>query len=469
MTPPLDERSARQLLDAASEGMRARRGAEVAEMTVAAQWAAVHGEPRDDRDPMTSPGGEGTPALREFALPELAMARETHALTTRALIADVLDLQHRLPRTWAVVEQLACEPWVARKVASLSRAVPAATVGIVDDAVSRAIAGHAPSTVLEVAQAKVVEADPETFAMRREQERHRRYASLSRSDEFGYRVLIARVTSGDATWLDAMLDRVADILAPEHGHDHTRDELRSLALGWLARPADLLRLLVDHTDVGPSAEQPAWAPDDLSETAERLASLSPRQLAAMRGRAQVFVHLTEEALRGQSGVARIEGLGPVLVTALADLIGHADVRLTPVRDLRHRRRVDAYEHPSSLKDHVWLLAGGESFPFAPRSATRDAVDFDHPTAYDDHGPPGQTGTHNSGPLRRRHHRWKTHGGFRCRQAGAGRYLWQTPHGDCYLVDDCGTTRLDRARAEIHLSAPAGVEVHTPRFQLVWAA
>ena len=60
--------------------------------------------------------------------------------------------------------------------------------------------------------------------------------SLSRSDEFGYRHLIARVTTGDAAWLDAMVDRVADVLAADHGHDHTHDELRSLALGWLAAP-----------------------------------------------------------------------------------------------------------------------------------------------------------------------------------------------------------------------------------------
>ena len=52
-------------------------------MRIAAHWAALHGEPVGERDPMTEPGGEGTPAVREFCLPELAMARETHTLTTR--------------------------------------------------------------------------------------------------------------------------------------------------------------------------------------------------------------------------------------------------------------------------------------------------------------------------------------------------------------------------------------------------
>ena len=157
----------------------------------------------------------------------------------------------------------------------------------------------------------------------------------------------------------------------------------------------------------------------------------------------------------------------MLVQALSELLGHADVRLTPVIDLRHRARADAYEHPTALKDHVWLLTGGDVFPFSPRSATRDQVDFDHSTPYAAGGPPGQTGSHNSGPLRRRHHRWKTHGGYRCRPAGPGRHLWQTPHGDCYLVDHTGTHRLPERVAELHLTAPAGMDVYVADVELVW--
>ena len=236
---------------------------------------------------MTQPGGDGTPEVREYALVELAMARQSHPATTRALMADTLDLQHRLPRTWARVLDLGCEPWVARKVASLSRALPADRRRIVDRAVARAIAGHAPATVLQIASAKVIEADPEAHAARREADRHRRYATLSRCDEHGYRTLLARITAGDAAWLDALLDRVADMLAPTHGHDHTHDELRSLALGWLARPADLLKLLLDHTvppehDDQPRAgsrgrarrPRPAWTPAHTLATVERLATLS---------------------------------------------------------------------------------------------------------------------------------------------------------------------------------------------------
>jgi hypothetical protein len=471
--PAADEACATQVLALATSALRARRLAEVAEIRLAVQWAVTQGHPREDRDPMVTPGGDGTPPVREHAIPELAMVRETHPATTRALIADGLDLVHRLPRTWAVVEAGDCEPWVVRKVAVISRALLSEQVGRVDRAVAKAIGGHAPSTILEIARAKVIEADPETHRAERERSRHERYVRLSRTDEFGYRHIIARISAGDAAWLDAMLDRVADILATTMGHDHNHDELRSLALGWLARPVDLLKLLLEHThtdtntntDPGTETEtgepaQPAWAPDHLADTVNRLCSLPARTLATLRGRGRLFVHLTDETLRTGRGVARVEGVGPIDVQQLHEVLGNSDITLTPVLDLRLRRRVDAYEHPEDVKDHVWVQTGGDCFPWTPRTATRDGVDYDHAIPYDDTGPPGQTGPHNSGPLRRRHHRTKTHGGYTTRVVGPGRHLWRTPHGQAFLVDHTGTSRLTDDQASAMAEAiQGGVELY----------
>ncbi len=394
--PPADEEaSARELLDCATQALRTRRLAEVAELRLAIQWAIIHGHPRDDRDPMVTPGGDGTPPLREHAVPELAMVRETHPATTRALIADGLDLVHRLPLTWAVVEAGDCEPWVARKVAVLTRSLLSEHVGRVDRAVAKAIRGHAPSTVLEIARAKVIEADPETHRAERERSRHERYVRLSRADEFGYRHLIARVTAGDAAWIDAMVERVAEILAETMGHDHNHDELRSLALGWLARPVDLLKLLLEHTRTGPDTEtgvetgepeQPAWAPDHMADTVDRLCSLPTRKLAQLRGRGRLFVHLTDDALRTGRGVARIEGVGPIDVRQLAEVLGNADTTLTPVLDLRCAAgsTPTSTPRPSRTTSGPRPAATASPTPPAPPPATASTTTTPSPTTTPDH-------------------------------------------------------------------------------------
>ena len=112
---------------------------------------------------------------------------------------------------------------------------------------ARIIAHESGGRVLAVAEAKIIEADPGLHDERVEAERRRRYVSSSRTDEFGLRTVIARVEAGDAVWVEAIVARVAEILAPRYP-EATADELRSIAFGWLARPAELLALLLEHRD-----------------------------------------------------------------------------------------------------------------------------------------------------------------------------------------------------------------------------
>src|SRR5688572_33114170 len=99
------------------------------------------------------------------------------------------------------------------------------------------------------------------------------------------------------------------------------------------------------------------------------------------------------------------------------------------------------------------------------TSTSRRVDLDHPIPYDATGPPGQTGNHNSGPLGRRHHRWKTHAGYRARQAGQGRYAWLTPHGLGFLVDHTGTHRIPAEHAAMIIEAPPEVDLYPTPFHI----
>ena len=454
----LSDLDAAGLLAAASDSVRARRLAEVRELEVLAAWAAMHsGEPTDRFDRLVQVGGEGTPRVRELCLGEIALARGAGVMATEHATADTLDLIHRLPELWARCQSGEVDVYVARRVAKLSRYLPADRVGVVDRAVARVIGRESAGRVLAVAEAKVIEADPALHDERVEAERRRRYVSSSRTDEYGLRTVIARVEAGDAVWVEATLTRVAEIIAPRHP-DASADEVRSIAFGWLARPAELLQLLLEHRDPQEELDLDDVEPSRATAfPADLLDALKAADLTPLAPKTTLYVHLHEAAINGHGGVARVEGLGPVTLTGLQELLARTALTVKPVLDLSDRIRTTAYEHPESLKERVHLVTGGDYWPYATSTARN--LDYDHPIAYDDTGPPGQTGTHNSGPLGRRHHRHKTHAGYRARQCGAGRYVWLTPHGLGYLVDARGTRPISRKHARMILDAPPGVDIY----------
>ena len=484
MIDDLNDLDAAGLLARASEAVQARRLAEVRDLEVLAQWAVVHSsDPTEGPDGaqarrvgnvLVQVGGDGTPGVQDFCLGEIALARGTGAMASRNALADVLDLQHRLPLTWAVCLRGDCEVWVARRIAKLSRHLPATKVGLVDSAMSRMIVTEAAGRVLEVAEAKIIEADPDLHDEKVEAERRARFARLGRTDDYGLRMLIARLDAGDAVAVEATVCRVAEIIAPRHP-DASPDELRAIALGWLARPAELFTLLIEHT-ADPDPELDLDLEADLEES-ERAGSEMSRALAlpadlldALRGldltplapKGVLHVHLHEAALHGiTDGVARVEGFGPVTLQRLTELLARTDLKVQPVKDLSSRVRYTAYEHPETLRDQVHLITGGDYWPYA--TSTSRHVDLDHPTPFN-HGtgrepPPDQTGPHNSGPLGRTHHRWKTHAGYHSRQCGEGRYVWLTPHGLGFLVDHTGTHRIHPEKARMILEAPPGVDIY----------
>ena len=194
MNDDLPDLDASGLLAAASAAVRARRLAEVADLQVLAQWAAIHtSDPTHEWDALVQLGGEGTPSVQDFCLGEIALARGTGVTATSNALADTLDLIHRLPETWAVCKAGDAEIHIARRVAKLSRHLPADKVTVVDRAVARIIGHESGGRVLAVAEAKIIEADPGLHEQRVEAERCRRYVSSSRTDEFGLRTVIARV------------------------------------------------------------------------------------------------------------------------------------------------------------------------------------------------------------------------------------------------------------------------------------
>ena len=165
MNSDLLDLDAKGLLAAATEAERASRLAEVDKLELLSAWAAIHSsDPTEGPDGhvarrvgnvLRQVGGDGTPGVQDFCLGEIALARGAGVTATVNMLADVLDLQHRLPLTWAVTRRGECEVWVARRVAKLSRHLPVDTLvelkalDITPDFVRRVAGDGAPMPPIE--------------------------------------------------------------------------------------------------------------------------------------------------------------------------------------------------------------------------------------------------------------------------------------------------------------------------------
>ena len=166
-----------------------------------------------------------------------------------------------------------------------------------------------------------------------------------------------------------------------------------------------------------------------------------------RPKTVVYVHLSEEALRAGTGVARVEDMGPVLLSRLRQVLGtRCQIQLKPVINVNDQPApVDSYEIPARIAEHLRLRQPADVFPYAAGGSRR--TDLDHTTPYlhpQRGGPPGQTAVGNLGPLVRHHHRVKTHGGWNVRQPEAGSWIWRAPTGRIYLVNTSGTHPLGKS-------------------------
>jgi hypothetical protein len=375
-------------------------------LQIAAHWADLHpGEAvAASRLPGTEHpvrlGGEGTPTIGDFAAADLGCVLRISEGSAARLIADALDLRHRLPLIWAAALAGQAPAYQARHIAGATRHLSAEQAASVDQHMAPSIGTVSWArlqTLLEAAiyQADQIGAEEKAAATARE-----RFVRLGRSSEHGLKLIIARATAGDAIWFKATIDRIAEILAKQ-GDTDTVEVCRSKAIGILAQPAQALQLLCQHQDDdwdGPAepsdaaAEDeactvdephPIPAPTSAPESAYRSLQVTapPFDPDRARPRAVVYVHLSGEALTAATGVARVEEVGPVLLGRLRTLLGErCTINLKPVIDLpAGHTPIDAYEISASLREQVLLRNPADVFPFA--AAVNRRIDIDHTIPY----------------------------------------------------------------------------------------
>jgi hypothetical protein len=93
----------------------------------AATWMAGRGE-----DTGIVLGGPGCPLVSEFAVAELASALGVSSGSGRNLVAEGLELFHRLPKLWARVQEGSLPSWRARRVAQETQCLSVEAAEYVD-------------------------------------------------------------------------------------------------------------------------------------------------------------------------------------------------------------------------------------------------------------------------------------------------------------------------------------------------
>ena len=464
----LVELDAAGTLAAAEANEHALITAETRRLQIAAHWADLHpgDSVAESRLPGTERpvqlGGEGTPTVGDFAPAELGCVLRISDGSASRLIADALDLRHRLRLIWAAALAGQVPAYQARRIASETRHLTAAQADWVDDQLAPSLGAVSWGRLQTLLEAAIHQADPVGAEHQAGAAAQERFVRLGRRSEHGLKLIIARATAGDAIWFKATIDRIADILARQ-GDTDLVELRRSKAIGILAQPAEALQLLSQHQDDDwegtPEPADPEHEPAEdevsseeaeqdadlagVSETAHRSLQVTPPPFDPDRARprAVLYVHLSEEALTAGTGVARAEDVGPLLLGRLRTVLGdRCKISVKPVIDLpAGHTPVDSYEIPVRLREQLQLCYPADVFPYAAALSRR--IDIDHTIPYlspDRGGPPGQTRIGNLGPHTRRNHRHKTHAGWQVRQPEPGTWLWRTPHRRIYVVNASGT-------------------------------
>ena len=197
--------------------------------------------------------------------------------------------------------------------------------------------------------------------------------STGQSDEHGLKTLIARAEAGEVIVFVAMCDRIAQILAARGRHLPGR------------RPPRPRRRHPRPTRQSPGdAATPRRPPTHPTDTDARRPTTTRRtrrcgvRRAARPGRDAVPDRPRQDppeggaaaadqrgSPTGRRGVASLEndGVGPITVAEAIALLGHCQVSVRPVLDLRDQLPVDCYEIPAAMREALRLSRPASVFPW----------------------------------------------------------------------------------------------------------
>jgi hypothetical protein len=373
------------------------------EDTGAATWSELGREALDCDEAI---GGEGCPLVAAFAAEQFGAALRVSTAAALQLMADALNLSHRLPRIWAKVEALEVPAWRAQRVARATAGLSRQAAAYVDRELVGRISSCGAVTIDRAVEEAKARFEPEEVADAEARARQGWHVRLSPAP--------ADCPGGWAgtSWLDAS----GDTLDLTRFHD------------LVCAVAEQLKAEGDEEDL---EVRKAKALGVIADLAQGIESPVKRQ-----AKTRLYLHVGAEDLDTDVAVGTAERLGPATLAKIRKWLDGSRATILPVLDMQRSEAVDEHDPPEWMRELVVLRDRHCVFPWCERDSR--ACDLDHIEPYVDEGPPGQTHAHNLAPLCRRHHRCKTSGRWRYRRHDDGSYTWRSPTGRSYRVTSSGT-------------------------------
>jgi hypothetical protein len=385
--------------------------------------------------------GDGCPLVSEFAVLELAAALGLSAESGRHLVAQALELAHRLPKTWARVQSGSLAPWRAKRIADATLHLSLEAASFVDVQVAPFAHKTGVAQTQRLVDEAVARYMPQTAAEQRDRALEQRYFTIDHDQVSfaGTSRVHGELDLADALDLDDAVRRGAEQLKAL-GNEESLDVRRSLAVGMLARGQQTLEFEVS---TGSTTGQGGVSTG--STTGQGGVSTGSTTGAPRAREVVLYVHLPADALRSgdRDAPAWLENAGGHLVTAgqvaewcAVSTGSTTGITVRPVIDLAETLHSTGYQPSPRLTEQIALRDRTCVFPWCQRPAR--GCDTDHIVPWHEGG---STSSDNLAALCRRHHRLKTHGGWTYTMLTPGEYLWRSPHGHTWLRDRTGTTDL----------------------------
>ena len=280
-------------------------------LQAAVEWAAMHStDSIDEAEMLVGYGdqgmplaGEGAPLVAEFAVTEFAAAIGLSTDAGKAYVGHALELRHRLPRVWRRVVNGDLKAWQARRIADRTLLLSREAAAFVDAHVAPTAHKIGPYQLHALVEQAIAQFMPDLAEERRLAKADGRYFTIEPS-KFSYdgtASVHGELDVADAQDLETAVAGLAAQLK-DLGSEESLDVRRALAVGEMARAQMAL-------DLNPTSVEPV-------ET-------SRRQVV-------MYVHLSEQALAGAAGTARLER-------------GNSQVTAGQVRDWCQHGRADGGE------------------------------------------------------------------------------------------------------------------------------